>query len=69
MSKKKKVYTPKNKAFRVEIIQLHCDVPVVGHRRRWKTTELVIENYWWPRVMKDVGKYIDRCRLCQRMQK
>jgi len=68
ISKKGKVYIPKNKAFRVEIIQLHYDVPVVGHRRRWETTELVIKNYWWPRVMKDVGKYVDGCKLYHRMK-
>ena len=31
-------------------------------------TELVIRNYWWPRVTKDVGKYVDSCNLCQRMK-
>ena len=29
--KEGKVYIPKNKGLRVEIIQLHHDVPVAGH--------------------------------------
>jgi len=45
---------------------LHHDTPVGGHRGRWKTTELVTRNYWWPEVTKEVGRYVDRCNACQR---
>jgi len=38
---------------------------VGGHRGRWKTAELVTRNYWWPGVMRKVGRYIDRCNICQ----
>jgi len=31
-------------------------------------TELVIRNYWWSGVTKDVGKYVERCDICQRMK-
>jgi len=37
---------PKNKELRAEIIQLHHDVLVVGHRGKWKITKLVTRNYW-----------------------
>jgi len=37
---------PKNKELRAEIIQLHHDVLVVGHRGKWKITKLVTKNYW-----------------------
>jgi len=30
--------------------------------------ELVIRNYWWPEVTKNVEKYVDRCDLCQRIK-
>jgi len=30
--------------------------------------ELVTRNYWWPGVTRDVGKYVERCDLCQRMK-
>jgi len=29
-------------------------------------TELVTRNYWWPGVMKEVGRYMDGCDTCQR---
>ena len=44
--KEGKVYILKNKGLRVKIIQLHYNVPVAKYRGRWKTTELVMRNYW-----------------------
>jgi len=66
--KKGKVYIPKNEALRVEIIQLYHNVSVAGHRGRWKIMELVMRNYWWPGVTRNVGKYIDGYDMCQRMK-
>jgi len=43
-------------------------VLAVGHEGRWKTVELVTRNYWWPGVMRDVGRYVEGCNLCQRMK-
>jgi len=43
--KEEKVYVLKNKELRVEIIQLHHDILVLGHGGRWKMTELVTRNY------------------------
>ena len=66
--KEGKVYMPKDKELRVEIIQLHHDVPVAGHGGRWKMVELVTRNYWWSGVTRDVGKYVEGCDLCQQMK-
>jgi len=54
----------KGETLRVKIIQLHHEVPVVRYKGRWKTTELVTRNYWWPGVMRDVGKYVNSCDMC-----
>jgi len=62
--KKEKIYMLKDEELRVEIIWLYHDVLVVGYREKWKITELVMRNYWWPGVTKDVGKYVERCDLC-----
>jgi len=43
--KERKVYVLKDEELRVEIIQLHYDVPVTGHGGKWKTIELVTRNY------------------------
>ena len=39
--KEGKVYVLKDEELRIEVIQLHHDVPAVGHGGRWKTVELV----------------------------
>jgi len=66
--KEGKVYVPKEEKLRGEIIRLHHDMPAVGHGGRWKTVELVMRNYWWLGVTRDVGKYVEGCDLRQRMK-
>jgi len=63
--KEERIYVPEGD-LRREIIQLHHDTPVEGHRGRWKTAELIVRNYWRPGVMKEVGRYVDGCDACQR---
>ena len=41
---------------------------MAGYGGRWKTVELVTRNYWWLGVMRDIGRYVERCDLCQRMK-
>ena len=63
--KEGRIYVPEEE-LRREIIQLHHDTPVGEHGGRWKTTELVTRNYWWPGVTKEVGRYVEGCNACQR---
>ena len=55
--KEGKIYMPEGD-LRREIIQLHHNTPLGGHGGRWKTTELISRNYWWPEVTKEVGRYV-----------
>ena len=66
--KEKKVYVPKDKKLRLEVIQLYYNMLVTEHRRRWKTTDLVTRNYQWPKVIRDIEKYIKEYDLCQRIK-
>ena len=59
--KKRKVYMPKDEELRVEIIQLHHNILAAGHGGRWKIVELVMRNYWWLGVIRDVGRYMEGC--------
>jgi len=43
--KEEKVYVPKNEMLRAEIIRLHHNMPVGGHRGQWKMVELVTRNF------------------------
>ena len=42
MLKEEKVYILKDEELRAEVVQLHHDVPAVGHGGRWKTVEFVV---------------------------
>ena len=66
--KEQKIYVPKNEKLRAEIIQLHYDILVAGYGSRWKMTELVTRNYWWPGIMRNIGRYVERCNMCQRIK-
>ena len=66
--KEGKIYVPKDEELRAEVIWLHHDVPTVEHGGKWKMVELVMRNYWWLGVTRDVGKYVEGCDLCQRMK-
>jgi len=54
MYKEGKVYVPKDDKLRAEIIRLHRDTLVGGHRGQWKMVELVTQNFWWPGITKEV---------------
>ena len=54
MLKEEKVYIPKNGKLRAEVIRLYHDTPVEGHRGQWKTVELVMRNFWWPGITREV---------------
>ena len=66
--KEGRVYVLKDKKLRVEIIQLHHNMLIVGHRGQWKMVELVTRNYWWPGITKEVKQYVEGCDQCQRMK-
>ncbi len=68
MLKEGKVYISKNEELRMKIIQLYHNVLVAEYEGKWKTTELVMRNYWWPEITKNVGKYVEGYNLCQRIK-
>ena len=66
MYKEGKVYIPKDDKLRAEIIRLHYDTLVGGHRGQQKTVELVTRNFWWPGVTKEVKQYVEGYDTYQR---
>ena len=66
--KEGKMYIPKDKELRLEIIWLYHDTLIAEHREQQKTVELVTRNYWWPGVTKEVKQYIEKYNQYQRMK-
>ena len=57
------IYVPERE-LRREVIHLYYNMLVGGHGRRQKITELVMRNYQWPGVTKEVGRYMEGCNAC-----
>jgi Integrase zinc binding domain len=58
------VCVPKDPALRRDIIRSYHDHLAIGHPGRWKTYELVLQEYWWPGMSTFVRKYVDGCAVC-----
>jgi len=65
MLKEGKVYVPRDDKLRAEVIRLHHDTPMKGHRGQWKTTKLVTRNFWWPGITREVKWYVEGCNAYQ----
>jgi hypothetical protein len=63
---KGRVYIPVDRKLREDIIRKHHDSLTAGHPGRYKTHELITRDYWWPRILSDIRRYIDGCESCQR---
>ena len=59
-----KIYVPDGKDLCWWIVSQHHDTWVAGHTGRWKTLELVAQNYWWPQMSHYIGQYMKTCNLC-----
>ncbi len=56
------IYVPYN--FRSKILEIHHDSISAGHFGVLKTFELISRNFWWPKMRKDIKKFIKSCFIC-----
>jgi len=66
MLKEGKVYVPKDEKLRAEVIRLYYNTPMRGHGGQWKIAELVMRNFWWLGVTREVKWYVEGYDACQR---
>ena len=57
---------PKDKALQTQLLEEHHDIKISGHLGIDKTYDALRRNYYWPKMGKDVHKYITSCESCQR---
>ncbi len=61
-----RIYIPQRHALWGEIIARSHDHITARHPGIEKTKELVLQEYWWPKMKKDIEAYIHTCEVCQR---
>ncbi len=59
------IYVPCKASLRGEIIAQCHDHILAGHPGIEKTKELVLREYWWPKMKKTVDAYVKGCEVCQ----
>ncbi len=59
------IYVPQDHVLRGKIIVRSHDHITAGHPGVEKTKELVLREYWWPKMKKDIEVYICACEMCQ----
>jgi hypothetical protein len=64
---KKKVYLtiPNNKNIQLWLIQKYYSIPISDHVGIEKTYDGIAQNFYWPKLSKDIKKFVTVCNECQ----
>jgi hypothetical protein len=60
-----KVFVPPNYKIKQKIMAKYHDSVLAGHPGRWKTLELISQNYYWVNMTKEINQYVDSCLTYQ----
>ncbi|PIL32326.1 hypothetical protein GSI_05572 [Ganoderma sinense ZZ0214-1] len=63
---KGRIYIPRDRDLRKQIVRLCHDTVTAGHPGRQGTMELVSRLYWWPKMRGFIDGYVTGCDTCQR---
>ncbi len=64
----KRLYIPSEASVWTELLKCHHDDELTKHFSIEQTLELVSCKYYWPKLVKDVKKYVFSCDICQRVK-
>jgi len=57
---------PADRKLRGQILHDHHDAPMAGHLGEEKTLASVKRHYFWPKMTRDIRRYVKTCDSCQR---
>ena len=61
-----KIYVPDYEDLRLQVLMYNHDHRLIGHPGIKKTILLISKTYFWPRLRKDVTRYVRSCNNCRR---
>jgi len=61
-----RIWILKDEGIRTTLITKHHELQQTGHGGRAKTTELISQRYYWPKIREDIKQFIIKCDTCQR---
>ena len=59
---------PKDQSLRLRILYECHDAASSAHPGRTRTLNAVASRFWWPRLSRDVMRYVKSCATCQRIK-
>jgi hypothetical protein len=59
---------PNNGQIRTRLLSEFHDTPTSAHRGRDATVEKLSRSFYWPKMSRDVARYVSSCDLCQRVK-
>ena len=62
---KGRIYVPKDKSLRMEIIRQYHESVATGHPGIYGTMELIRRDYWWPGMFVMSKNFVQNCAICQ----
>ncbi len=64
----RRLYIPPEASVQTELLKHHHDNELTEHFSIKWILELVSRKYYWPKLVKDVKKYVFSCNICQRVK-
>ena len=52
--------------YRKLVLELAHRIPLAGHLGKHKTTDRILQRFYWPTARSDVADYCKRCETCQK---
>ena len=61
-------YVPNDAKLREDVIIANHDHPIAGHPGTKRTRDLIMSEYYWPSLKKDIEAYVKGCDTCQKVK-
>ncbi len=55
--------------YRKPVLQLAHNIPMAGHLGKKKTTDRLLQRFYWPGIFHDTAEYCRSCGRCQKASK